>query len=303
MTANIIKKRGTYQIYLMYVDAQGMRRQKWFDTGLAHEGMANKKKAEQMKQDLYTQWLPLFEPNDPINDLMKKPNQRIQWSEIGKADEPSPKEELLFADILLQWLEWVRFRVQITTFQVYERIVVGIIEPYFRLKGFKPEDISVNILEEYHHFLRQQGRGMTTIRRHNSHIACAINYAIKKDLMHHNPAYLTTIPKHAPQAIRYYDIDDLEKLFRAVQNDALKIPVVLASYYGLRRGEIVGLEWDCIDFNVKTITVRQCAYIHHELGKHREQRIKYELKSINSYRTLPLYPEVEHILQQVLNDR
>ena len=37
----------------------------------------------------------------------------------------------------------------------------------------------------------------------------------------------------------------------------METPIVLACHYGLRRSEIVGLQWNAIDFNYKTITVRR----------------------------------------------
>ena len=55
---------------------------------------------------------------------------------------------------------------------------------------------------------------------------------------------------------KYYDSHELELLFRAFKNDPLEIPVLLAALYGMRRSEVVGLKWNAIDFEQKTITIK-----------------------------------------------
>lgn len=37
---------------------------------------------------------------------------------------------------------------------------------------------------------------------------------------------------------------------------SIKLPVLLASYYGLRRSEALGIKWDAVDFENKTIIIR-----------------------------------------------
>ena len=36
----------------------------------------------------------------------------------------------------------------------------------------------------------------------------------------------------------------------------LELPVLVAAFYGLRRGEVVGLKWDAIDFERGTIIIK-----------------------------------------------
>ena len=84
-------------------------------------------------------------------------------------------------------------------------------------------------------------------------------------------------------------------LFRSV----IEIPVLLATYYGLRRSEVVGLKWSAIDFENDWI------YINHTIvqvsgcaNKLVEGKLvaKDRTKSIHSNRKLPLYKEVKNAL-------
>lgn len=75
----------------------------------------------------------------------------------------------------------------------------------------------------------------------------------------------------------------------------IKLPVLIESYYGLRRSEVLGIKWDAIDFDNKTIIIRHTISQTEVDGK---LQIVAEDKTKNqsSYRTLPLIPEIEELL-------
>lgn len=70
------------------------------------------------------------------------------------------------------------------------------------------------------------------------------------------------------------------------------MPVFITALYGLRRSETLGLKWDAIDFENKTIVIRHTISQTKVDGK---LQIVAEDKTKNqsSYRTLPLIPEIE----------
>ena len=41
-----------------------------------------------------------------------------------------------------------------------------------------------------------------------------------------------------------------------IQGDPSEFGVIMAAFYGLQRGEIVGLKWDAIDFENKKISIQ-----------------------------------------------
>ena len=60
--------------------------------------------------------------------------------------------------------------------------------------------------------------------------------------------------------------DDLEKVLSEIANTAYDIPCQIAIHTGLRCGEVLGLTWDDIDFDTKTITVnKQLQNQHNDL--------------------------------------
>ena len=95
----------------------------------------------------------------------------------------------------------------------------------------------------------------------------------------------------------FYNEQELGLLFNAFRGDRMEIVVLIAAYYGLRRSEIIGLRWDAIDFDKKTITIREKAYTVREDGKG-VTKFHNQLKTRASYRTLPLIPYIGELLKE-----
>ena len=64
-------------------------------------------------------------------------------------------------------------------------------------------------------------------------------------------------------------------------------------YYGLRRSEILGLKWDAIDYQKKTIRIQ------HTVVRVKTTEAKDSTKTVNSFRTLALFSTAERCLKQV----
>ena len=73
------------------------------------------------------------------------------------------------------------------------------------------------------------------------------------------------------------------------------LAVIVAAFYGLRRSEVIGLKWDAIDFEHKTITIRHTVTQFTKDGKSVIVE-KDRTKTKSSYRTLPLVPPFEELL-------
>ena len=78
-------------------------------------------------------------------------------------------------------------------------------------------------------------------------------------------------------------------MFEAIKGHKLELGVILASYYGLRRGEVVGLRWESIDFEKNTITIEHTVVVAQDNGK-KKIIASDTTKNKSSFRTLPLVP-------------
>lgn len=52
-----------------------------------------------------------------------------------------------------------------------------------------------------------------------------------------------------------YEESELRKLLSVIKDSLIETPVILALYTGMRKGEVLGLQWSDIDFEGKTIHV------------------------------------------------
>ena len=79
---------------------------------------------------------------------------------------------------------------------------------------------------------------------------------MKIDLIPTNPADKVERPKKNEFKGSYYSADEIHALMEIAEGTKLEIPVLLASFYGLRRSEVLGLKWDAIDFEANTLEVK-----------------------------------------------
>lgn len=97
--------------------------------------------------------------------------------------------------------------------------------------------------------------------------------------------------------IPYFENEELLHLFEVAENTTIRLEVIIAAVYGLRREEVLGLKWDCIDFTRKTITIKHTVQRFKINGK-TQFVVKNKTKSQSSYRTLPLFDFIEDLLKE-----
>lgn len=65
----------------------------------------------------------------------------------------------------------------------------------------------------------------------------------------------TTLPKKKKTKIVIPSEKDMTAVFLAIKGTELEVPIYLAACCGMRRSEIVGLKWNCVDLKKNTLTV------------------------------------------------
>lgn len=119
--------------------------------------------------------------------------------------------------------------------------------------------------------------------------------AVKKDIILKNPVDKVQRPKKNVFHGNFYTEEEMMTLFDAVSGDPLELCVKIAAYYGLRRSEVLGLRWDAIDLERKTISINH-KVIEAEVDGKFIPVGEDVLKTKSSFRTLPLIPAVEKLL-------
>ena len=90
------------------------------------------------------------------------------------------------------------------------------------------------------------------------------------------------LPQRKREEHSFLDEQGMIDLFEAIQGETVELPILLAVWLGMRRSEILGLCWDCVDFDAGTIKVAR-TYVK---DKDKGYVLREELKTEASRRTL-----------------
>ncbi len=146
--------------------------------------------------------------------------------------------------------------------------------------------------------IRELGVSTNTVIHRHANIRKALQYALKTGILDTNPADRVERPKKNKFTGSVYNAEELEQLFALVKGKTIELGVILAAFYGLRRGEAVGLKWSAIDFVQKTITIRHTVTQMCIDGKSTLVE-KDRTKTKSSFRTLPLVAPFEELLHKL----
>lgn len=123
--------------------------------------------------------------------------------------------------------------------------------------------------------------------KHTTTDYSALKYAVKTDMLLQNVADKVDRPKKNDFQPVFLSAEEMQKMFEALRGTRLELPVLVAAFYGFRRGEVLGLKWDAIDFERGTISVKRTVTTVSVDGKHKEIE-QQSAKTKSSLRTLPL---------------
>lgn len=216
-------------------------------------------------------------------------------------EEASP----LFCDFLLEWLEMIKNSIELNTYGGYECNIKSCIIPYFEPKQLTLKDLEKNpkVIQDYYQYeiLERKLTTNTVIHRH-ANIRKCLQYAYQVGLINSNPADRIERPKKNIFSGSIYSENELKDLFRLFQGDPLEFAVITASFYGLRRSEVVGLKWNNIDFNAGTITIRHIVTQATVNGRF-ITIAKDRAKNKSSLRTLPLVAPFRELLLRMREEQ
>lgn len=259
IAGHLQEKKGLYYMVLSYKDKSGKRVSKWLPTGLPVKG--NKKRAEDMLMAARAEFV---------------------------AREAAIDRDMPFSSYLVQWMEIARSTLKPNTAAGYAGMIQNPIAPYFQQRGITLGGLQAVDIQIFYASQLKRVSANTVIHYH-AIIHRALKYAVKTDLIDVNPADKVERPRKDRFTASFYDGNEVNRLFQAARGTPLELPVMLAAFYGLRRSEVVGLKWDAIDFENKTIAIRHTVTACTEKGRRIEVAAD-TTKTASSRRTLPLVP-------------
>lgn len=270
VAGHLTLKNGRYYAVLNYRNAGGQRKTKWISLGLPEKG--NKRKAEAELARLRAE----FEPPKEAGDL---------------------SSDMLFADYLLEWLEIAKGRLAVATYSSYAAMIKKPVGPYFRQRNLTLRELEARHLQMFYSEMLRKVKPNTVIHYH-AIIHSALKYAVKTDMLVQNVADKVDRPKKNSFQPVFLSAEEMQKMFEALRGTKLELPVLVAAFYGFRRGEVLGLKWDAIDFERGTISIIRTVTTITLDGKQTEIE-QQSAKTKSSLRTLPLIGSFREYFLQV----
>lgn len=271
MTANLYEKNGRYHVMLSWY-LQNKRKQKSVSTGLLIQGN-NKRKAEMARKKILAEW------ESKVTDNFL---------------------DILFSDYLLQWLEIAKYSIAETTYFSYKRTLEHQICPYFSEKKIKLHSLKPYHIQDFYAWrMEVHGLSGNTIRHYHANIHKVLRHAVQTELVEENPAAKVVLPKKDRFIANFYTVEEMRQLLEVIQGEKIEVPVYLVCWFGLRRGEVLGLRWNDIDFDSMTVFVQGVVTDKGNASRSTNLQYRSGTKTNAGIRSFPLPTEVADYLRHV----
>jgi integrase len=233
MNYRITEVNGKKVAIISYKDAAGVNKQKWLTK--------RKYEAEQQLKRRCDDWIYLYESKDINNN-----------------------EKITFGNYLTQWIE-TRRKIAETTADGYRIYINKHIIPalgHIRLVKLKASDIDKFYAKLTDSTYTKGGEiipySQNTLLQIHAIIHKALDYARRNKLIPDNPSdSCDNKPVHERYQGTVYNEAQFAKLMDAVKGTVDEICIILAGCLGLRRGEVLGLKWENIDYKDMNIQIRK----------------------------------------------
>lgn len=203
---------------------------------------------------------------------------------------PVPDRPWKVGEYLDYWLEHVaRPSVRSTTYAKYEQAVRLYLKP--GLGRQRLDRLSVKAVQSFLNHRLQAGDSISKVQIARMVLGVALGRAMREELVSRNVARLTTIPTGDPRRMRPWSADEARSFLTTASGDPLYPAFVLLLVYGLRRGEVLGLSWQDVDFDTDELRIRQ--HLLRVAGRLQLGPVKTRA----GRRTLPLLPMARDVLK------
>jgi integrase len=168
-------------------------------------------------------------------------------------DEEEP-EEVRFPDFLKDYLKKIKAEHAASTYENEEPRLKNKIEPYF--KDYLLSEIGVEVIEEFLTELAEEGSKPGTRNRYLAILSGMFRRAVKYGYLKRNPcAEIKTLPTEEKK-VPYLTPTDKSQLIAALP-ERLRDLALIAMLTGGRRGVLLRLSWQDVDFDRNVVVLRR----------------------------------------------
>lgn len=195
----------------------------------------SRKRKRSKERQIVSDWL--FEQRKTISEYRQLPDDKISFNQ--------------FADRFLE--DIAQHTMKEKTFVSYEGYLRLHIRPeigHLRLSAITPQHIQ-------HLYSRKLKDGLSkkTVHHIHTYLRRVLNQAVKWELIYRNPCDSVTPPRVDKKPPNVWKVEEAQTFLNAVRGHRFYGIYLIALTTGARRGEILGLEWQNINWPKGTITI------------------------------------------------
>ncbi|MCD8500599.1 MAG: site-specific integrase [Bacillaceae bacterium] len=174
-------------------------------------------------------------------------------NELSQGTFIEPSEEKV-REYLTLWLQNKKTNIRKSTYEIYEIIIN---KHVIRCIG----DIPLSKLNPLHiqNFYTSLSSSLSTVTILKIHktLKTALGQAVKYGLIQKNPVELVDAPRPQKKEMKTWNEEEVRQFLDVAEPSRYYIVYLLAVTTGMRRGEILGLRWQDIDFKLKTLSIKK----------------------------------------------
>ncbi|SFX78233.1 Site-specific recombinase XerD [Thermoactinomyces sp. DSM 45891] len=212
----------------------------------------------------------------------------IAQIENGGYKEPS---KITLGEFITEYMEnHVKHEVRPSTFQNQLGTTNQNIIP--NLGSLQLQHMTPLIVQEFYTKMLNQGYKASYIRVVHAILSKALKRAFEWDMIPKNISSVLKPPRIPSRSIHVWDMETVNQFLSFTKDRELYIIYVLATYTGMRKGEILGLRWDDCDLKNGRVNVNQT------LSLVNNKLVFQDPKTKGSKRTIPLPEFALHCLKK-----
>lgn len=197
---------------------------------------------------------------------------------------------------LEQWIEQAhKSSIRVSSYNMYRIAIHKHINPslgHIMVHRLTPQQV-----QAFYTAKLDEGLSAKRVRGLHSILHVALDNAVKWGLVGKNVCDLVNPPVPQRSEIQPLTLEQAQKLLLVAQNHQLKALITLAVTTGMRRGELLGLHWQDVDFQSGTLVVRRSVGRYGKFGM-----VVSEPKTTRSRRQIVLPSFVLDVLRQHKED-
>lgn len=221
-------------------------------------------------------------------DAQKRLTQVLREKDSGVYVQSSV---MTLNDFLDKWLaESASLKIRERTLNGYESLLKCHIRE--KLGAKRLSDVQLLEVQKLYNEMNKANFSPKTIRHVHNVLSSAFKQAVKWKMLMQNPCDFCDLPRQVKTEMKCFTPDEAKLFLEAAENEKFYALFYLAIETGMRPEEYLGLKWQDIDFEQRTLSVQR-ALVERRGGGF----IFDELKTSRSRRSIPLSNSVINVLK------